>query len=562
MSRRTPFLVLALIFSSTGALYSNESADTPVRIIGKNQTFAAYNSFSGPGSEVPGLANSFDMSFFESNLGGRQSSFNGSGITTNSIFPLTNGAAFTNNTDVGFSSRVSDELKAGFLAELYSLIGNRTVGRVFGAQSPWDNYAREEGLIQPSHFSADFYNGFLEGRHDQFSFKVLGGVLPSKDLPEFSRKEMNQVRLGSLVWRVPIANSSFFEKEDRKMIEGRQPVKGMDLTCDYEYTDGKHLHAEVFTGAIEPTPIMDLERDAYGGRASADILKGNAGFTYVYNDGLKPISGYRETQGVWSIDSSYKLADWLVPYVTFARTDYERKDTGESHAGRAFVAGLSLKCPKGYEIKGQYQKLEENYDLMAYHKTEHYPGNTQGLNIQSTLPLTDALTLKTVVYYLEQISTSTTADDTIFGDSFFSSAPGSKKGTIGVERAGGELKLTSRLSLNGYVEHAKFRKDTPLVSGNIDKDVYNFYGNITYGITQQLYVQGSFRDFFSVGNWQTMNFQSYQTISEAAVGYKVDKDHDALLMYHYINFTDNIGVAAGRNDYAGHQIILEIRTLL
>jgi hypothetical protein len=132
--------------------------------------------------------------------------------------------------------------------------------------------------------------------------------------------------------------------------------------------------------------VADLERDAYGGRVSADIAQGNVGLTCVYNDGLKPVSGFDENQTVWSIDSSYRVTDWLIPYFTFGRTDYEREDTGESHDGDAVVAGALLKLPCGYEIKGQYQRLEENYDLMAYHKVEHYQGNDLVLPGAGRLP--------------------------------------------------------------------------------------------------------------------------------------------------------------------------------
>jgi hypothetical protein len=166
------------------------------------------------------------------------------------------------------------------------------------------------------------------------------------------------------------------------------------------------------------------------------------------------------------------------------------------------------------------------------------------------------------LYYLEQVDSQNEPGDTLFGDSFFSSVAGSHKGTIGVERVGADWKLSKTFSVNGCVEHAEYRKNTPLVSGHIDKDVFNYYGAATLNVTKEFYVEGSFRDFFSVGNWQTMNFQSYQTISEAAAGYKIDKDHQAVLSYQYVDFSDRTGASQGRNDYDGHQIIFEIKTLL
>lgn len=548
-----------VVFTFPASVVFSTEKTMDLEIIGKTHVIAAFNSFSGPGSEVTGLANTYDMSIFQFNWGGKQSSFNGSGITTNPNFPLTDGEALTNNTHIGLSSKINEESKAGFLVELYSLIGNRTVGRVFGEELPWDNFSRENGAIQAPHFEPDFYNGFLEGNHERLQYKLIGGTLSPRDLPEFTGKEMNQVKLGSLVYRAPITNASFFEKEDRKIEQGRHPLKGMDFIGDYEVADKKHFHLELFTGATEPTPISDIERDAYGGRGAVDIAEGNVGFTYVYNDGLRPVTGIKENQGVWAMDGSYKVFEWLTPYFTFARTDYERSVIDESHDGDASVAGILLKSPKGYELKGQYQRLEENYDLMAYHKTEHYPTNFQGINFQATAPLTGSFKLKGTAYYLNQIETATTASDTLFGDSFFPSIAGSDRGSIGVERLSGEWKATKELSFNGYVEHAKFRKNAPAITASIDKDVYSFLGGAALNLTKELYIEGGFRHFFSVGNWQTMNFRSYQGIPEAAIGYKIDKDKHALLIYHYYNFEDNNAASNGNNDYYGHQVMFEIK---
>ncbi len=544
-------------------VFSAENTSSKLEIIGKTHTIATFQRFDGPGSEVKGLANTYDMSIFEFNWGGRQSTFNKSGITTNSNFPLTDGEAISNNTHIGLSAPLTDDLKAGFLMELYGLIGDRTVGRAFGEELPWDNFPRENGAIQTPHFLGDIYNGFLEGSFEKLKYKFVGGSLTPRDLPEFTRKEMNQVKLGSLVYRAPITNASFFEKEDRKIEEGRHPLRGFDFIGDYEYLDKEHLHLELFTGATEPTPLSDIERDAYGGRGSIDVLEGNVGFTYVFNNGLRPVTGIAEKQGVWSIDSSYKVFDWLVPYFTFAETDYDRGGQGgESHAGDAYVAGLLIKWPKGYEWKGQYQRVGENYDLMAYHKSEHYPGNFQGFSGQFTAPLTEQFKMKGVVYYVEQIDTAVTSTDTLFGDSFFPSIKDSKRGTIGVERLGADWKVSPELSLSGYVEHAHFRKAAPKASADIDKDVYNFSGSLTLNFTKEFYAEGGFRHFFSVGDWQAMNFRSYQNISEAAIGYKIDKDRHALLIYHYYNFEDGNAISLGRNDYYGHQVIFEIKTLL
>ena len=85
---------------------------TLVRVIAKQHTIVTTNDLSGPGSNVPGLANTYDMSLFEWNWGGRQSTFNGAGITTNANFPLTEGEAITTNDHVGLATTRFEGLEA------------------------------------------------------------------------------------------------------------------------------------------------------------------------------------------------------------------------------------------------------------------------------------------------------------------------------------------------------------------------------------------------------------------------------------------------------------------
>ncbi|MBI4431936.1 MAG: hypothetical protein HY592_00425 [Candidatus Omnitrophica bacterium] len=531
-------------------------------IIGKTHFIATFNSLDGPGAEVQNLANTYDMSIFEFNWGGKQSSFNGSGITTNANFPLTDGEALTNNTHIGVAYPVHEDLRWGVLAELYGLIGDRTVGRVFGEELPWDNFSRENGAIQTPHFSADFYHAFLEGKKDRLSYGIVGGTLRSSELPAFSREEKNQVKLGSLVWRTPITNSSFFEKSDRKLEKGRHPVRGFDFLGDYEYADGKHWDLEVFSGATEPAPLSDLERDAVGGRTSVDIGRANAGFSYIWNVGRRPANGAREEEGVWAIDSSCRVSDRFIPFFTLAGTDYDRDIANESHQGNAIVTGALFKHPSGRELRAQFQRLDENYELMGFHKTEHYPSNFEGFQAQGTLPVTADFKIKGILYQLWQIDTSTRAGDTIFGDSYFPSIADSKKGSIGVHRLGADWKFSPELTINSYLEHAKFRKGAPAAASDIDKDVFNASLSGALKLTESLSVEGGIRQFFSVGEWQAMNFRSHQTIPEAALHWKFNKDRRVYLLYHHYQFEDNNGLSSGKNDYDGHQVILEFKALL
>jgi|GEM_PF-6238970 len=552
-------IVLVLLFSFLIPAWAEESAEPKIEIIGKTHTIFTSNSFSGPGAEVPNLANTYDMSIFEFNLGGKQSIFNGSGITTNSNYPLTDGEALTNNTHLGISSQLTKDLRGGVLAEFYTLIGDRTVGRVFGEELPWDNFPKNNsGQRYPDRFQANFYNAFLEGHREDLFFKLVGGSLIQRELPEFTRKEMNQVKLGSLVYRAPITNASFFEKEDRKLEEGRHVMQGFDLISNFEYAEKKNIHFELFYGKSKPTPISDIERGSFGGRTAVDVGAANVGFTYVYSNGSRHNTNVRENQGVWALDSSYKVNDWLIPYITFARTDYERKNTGESHNGNAYVVGSLVKLPCEWELKAQYQRLEENYDLIATHKTEHYPGNSHGPSVQLTIPVADFLKLKGVLMHAQQLKVSNKSGDTLFGDSFFPSNSKAEKGTINVQRIGAEWKTSKRLTLSGYVEHAKFHQDAPTDPADIDKDVYNFYGGAALDLTKNSTLEVRQRRFLSKGDWQAMGFDSYQDITEAALSYKIDKEVRATLLYHYYNFEDKNNASQGQNDYYGHQVILEI----
>jgi len=556
-------IVLVLLVSFLITAWAEDSTRPKIEIIGKTHTIATYNSFSGSGSQVPNLANTYDMSIFEFNLGGKQSTFNGSGITTNSNYPLTDGEALTNNMHIGISSQLTKDLKAGVLAEFYTLQGDKTVGRVFGEELPWDNFPRNNsGQVHPSRFQANYYNAFLEGSREDLTFKLVGGSLTPWELPEFTRKEMNQVKLGSLAYRAPITNASFFEKEDRKLEEGRHVMQGFDLVSNYEYAEKKNIHFELFSGQSKPTPISDIERDSFGGRTAVDVGAANVGFTYVYSNGSRHNTNVEENQGVWALDSSYKMNDWFVPYVTFAQTDYERENTGESHSGNAYVVGTLVKLPHKWEFKAQYQRLEENYDLMATHKSEHYPGNSHGPSVQLTVPVADVLKFKGMLMHVQQLKVTNKSGDTLFGDSFFPSNSGAEKGTIDIQRISADWKTSERLTLNGYIEHAQFYQDAPTVLASIDKDVYNFYGGAAFALTKKLTLEGGLRRFLSKGDWQAMAFDSYQDIPEAALSYKIDKETRATLIYHYYNFQDENIASQGQNDYYGQQVMLEVKILL
>lgn len=545
-------LGLLILCTASGACAQEQKSVWQPQPRLKTHTVAAANHLSGPGQDVAGLPMTYHMSLSEWNWGGRQSLINGSGITTNSNFPLVEGEALSTNTDVALEALSSTGWTAGIQGETYALAGNRTVGRVFGEELPWDNFDRVGGALVPSRFNLDVDRGWLRyAGSGPWWFQWMGGTLPPKDLPEFTRKTMNQIKLGSLVWRPPIINASFLEKSDRKLEDGRHPVRGTDLIADFEYTSQRHARLELFSGLTKPTPIANIERLTWGGRLAADLAKGNAGVTFVRVDGDKPRSE-RETQ--WGIDGSYPLFSWLTAFGAWIESSYTR--ASNRLRGEAYVGGLAFQGPRKSQAKVQYQWVGENYDLIGTHKVEHYPSNLRGVNAEGALPV-GPVTIKGALYYLRQMETNTKTDDTLFGDSYFPALANSKPGTITFLRLGAESKPLERVTLKGYAEQAQFRKDALSDADDIDKRVLNFLTGPSWAVTPHWFLDLNLRHVVSTGRWQAMRFHSRQTIPELIMTYKKSENLRASLSYQWIDFSDSISASAGQNDYEADLVLAD-----
>lgn len=540
---------LVLVFLGTAS--GEESRDWKVDPIVKTHTIVAATNLSGPGRNVAGLPMTYDMSLFEFNWGGRQSTFNGAGITTNSNFPLAEGEAISTNDDIGVEVTAPSGMVMGIQGEWYGLAGNRTVGRVFGEELPWDNFDRMGGNLVPSRSNLDLDRGWLRYAGGPWSAQLTGGTLPAQALPEFTRKTINYLKLGSLVWRPPITNASFFEKEDRKLEEGRHSVRGSDLIADYEYDAKKHVHLEFFSGQTKPTPIANIDRLSWGGRVAADLLNGNLGVTFVRADGDKPRA---ERQDQWALDASHPIVSWLSLYGALARSSYTRSSTHLD--GTAVVGGVALKGPHKTEAKLQYQWMGENYDLIGTHKTEHYPTNFQGIQSDVSVPVGQGA-MKGILYHLKQMETNTKTEDTIFGDSYFPALANSKPGTITVGRLGGETGPWHGAKLKGYVEGAHFRKVAQADVDNINKYVTSISVGLSLSLTGHLSIDAGLRHLIAIGRWQAMRFHHRQEIPELSLSYSQGKDLRATLIYHTYSFEDSIAASQGNNNYEGHQLLAE-----
>lgn len=532
-----------------------------IRIIGKTHTIVATNDLSGPGSNVPNLANTYDMSLFEWNWGGRQSSFNGAGITTNANFPLTEGEAITTNDHLGLEVDLAKGLEAGFLWQLYAVGGNRTAGRVFGEELPWDDFDRLGSGVVQEHFSTDIHQVWLKDTEGDLTYQATVGNL--KDMPELTRKETNFLRLGSLIYRPPVTNASFFEKEDRKIETGRHPLRGFDIVVDFPYLESQHVHGEVFRGRTKPTPVQEIDRDVVGMRWAADILEGNLGASYVRTEGERNPSITGERQTLWALDGSYHLLEWLDLFGAWAWSEYHR--TGRLD-GSAWVGGIRLAGPWKSEWRAQYQYLDENYELMGHHKIEHYPTNFHGVQTSLSVPIKHG-SLKTIYYRLHQIDTNTRAGDTIFGDSYFPALADSTRGDITMYRVGGEYDLGRHQAglpkLSAYLEQAFFRKDAPDSGDNdVDKSVTNWNALVTQPLLKGLSMEVGYRLVTASGRWQAMRFHHRQGIPELSLSYRIkDKEKDQFRLtaiYHRYDFVDSIAASTGRNNYEAHQALVEM----
>jgi len=532
-----------------------------VRLLGKTHTIVATNDLSGPGSNVPNLTNTYDMSLFEWNWGGRQSTFNGAGITTNANFPLTEGEAITTNDHLGLAVDLAKGLEAGFLWQLYAAGGNRTVGRAFGEELPWDNFDRLGGRVVQEHFSTDIHQAWLKDTEGDLTYQAVLGNL--KDLPELTRKETNFLRLGSLVYRPPVTNASFFEKEDRKIETGRHPLRGFDVVVDYPYLETEHVHGEFFIGRTKPTPVQEINREVMGTRWGVDILEGNVGASYVRTEGERNPSITGERQTLWALDGAYHVLRWLDLFGAWAWSEYHRMGRLD---GSAWVGGVRLLGPWKSEWRTQYQYLDENYELMGHHKVEHYPTNFHGVQTSLSVPIKSG-SIKTILYRLHQLDTNTRAGDTIFGDSYFPALADSARGDITMYRLGGDYDLGKHHEglpkLSAYVEQAFFRKNAPDTANNdIDKTVTNWNLVVGQPIAKRLVLELGYRLVTASGRWQAMRFHHRQGIPEVALTYRIkDKEKDQLrmtAMYHRYAFVDSIAASAGNNNYEAHQVMMEV----
>lgn len=537
------------------------SAEEKVKFLFTSDTYITAIDLSGPGKGVANLPANYDITLLEMGWGGKQALFNGSGITTNTSYPLPEGDAITTQEQVGASAKLPHGEEVGFLWQLYAAGGSRPVGRTFGAQLPWNNADREADRINQPDFETEIGKAWIKDTAGKFTYDISGGNL---DAIELSRKDSNYITLGSVLFRPPVTTSSVFGKTDRRLQPGRHVMRGADALVGWEYAEDKKVKGELFFGLTKPTPVQEIDRDALGVRLSSDILEGNIAATYAQSIGERNPSITGERQTLWALDSSYNFTDWMALYGLWAHTGYHRNNRLHSNA---WISGLRFLCPKKkVEWKAQYQYVGENYDLIGYHKIEHYPSNFHGINTSLAVPLGPA-SIKGLLYRLHQIQTNTRPGDTIFGDSYFPAITNSKRGDITAYRLAGDYDLGKHEKglpkLTTYLEQARFQKDAPDSANNdIDKLVTNWKAGIEQPLIEGLTFEAGWRLETASGRWQSMRFHHRQGIPEAAFIYRIkEKDKDKFrvaAIYHYYDFVDSIAASSGDNSYQGQQFTFEV----
>lgn len=325
--------MLAIVLAAPLAQASEPPAGPHVRVIGKTHTIMASNDLSGPGSRVAGLAATYDMSLFEWNWGGRQSAFNGAGITTNANYPLTDGDAITTNDHLGVAAAFPGGLELGLIGQAYAAGGDRTVGRVFGEELPWNAFERRDGRVVQDRAAADLHQAWLRDREGSLRYDVTAGNL--KDL-DVTRTEHHFLKLGSLFFRPPVTNASFFEKEDRKLESGRHPLRGVDAVLETELAPDWRLHGAIFGGRTKPTPVQEFDRDSWGSRWAVDGERGGLGLTAVRSEGERNPSITGERQTLWGVDGAWRVAEGLDGYGAWGvdRVPPERPADRQRRRGR------------------------------------------------------------------------------------------------------------------------------------------------------------------------------------------------------------------------------------
>lgn len=548
---RTCGLLLVSSVMGTGAVAGG--LEFVWRATVKIQPILARNFSWGPGSRQSGLATMQDMTLFEQDWGGRQATFNGSGVTVNKLYPVTDGSALTLSARVGAEFKQGKSRSGGAEALVYVRDGDPVVGRVFGPPLPFGNFIDREDKLLPAHSSIQLGRIWYQTQEPWGNIRLNFGQIDSDILPELARKDNNFMRLGSLIYRPPTNTSTFFGKDDRKLYESRGPLFGFTSTGDYKSAHGPLLHFDVVVAHTNPTPITNISRTVQGGRLNAPIGKANLGFSYFHQQGSRKPEIESERQSLWAIDASFPLGHGAI-FGAIGASDYSR---GKRQTGAAIVLGYRQAWGKDGFWSAQFQSVDARYDLIGTHKPDNYPSNWQGFMVNARSSPQNGIRWFANLYGLRQKKSGSSNSSEVWGDSFFPNLLGSSLGTITVLRTGAESSSAQGATWSAYFENAHFDKDGSS-SNRIDKSVSNIAGFYTFPVRNVLVIGIGMRYVWSRGQWQSMRFDHGQFCPELGIEWKFRKDSRLWLRSVHYAFKDHNSVAQGKNDWFANQLILDV----
>lgn len=536
-----------------GSKSSPEAAQVQFKI----HTVYGSNGIFGPGAGT-NASDDLDMSLFERDLGLKSQQLNGSGIVRNGNFPMVPGNALTSNNDLNVITRLGQGFTFSASLQTYTINGDPVVARVFGEELPFDSFIRDSrGRLAPTS-SVTLFHTTLQQKEGPFQYSLRWGTFQ----PEISSKEFNDIKLGHVVYRPPITNESYFEKEDRKLEIGRHPLFGAQFLGDLESSGFlKSVHWEFFNGKSLPVPVNDgIHRTTNGGRAGFNFENFNLGLSYfdTFGNRLPGISS--EQQTTTAVDIGIPVSRWLSLYGLTSSTGYQRSG-GTSVHGNATVIGVRTKLLDNLKFKLQYQNLDKTYELAGgQHKVETYPGNYQGLMGELDWAVKGSR-ITFLFYRLGQKEVTLAPGETAFafGDPYFLNLPNSQPGKVGSFRLYGEHFFSGeQWKLLGYVEYVNAFKIDGNPANNVDQTNQNAVLYLRHYFNKDLSLDFGYRRVRTWGNFQDHSFNSVASIPKIGFTWTPGKQTRFSILYNLYNFNDNNPVSLGLNNFQNNQLITEV----
>lgn len=571
--KKLAFIIVGLLALST-ATFAEPAAPIPVRREAASQkppyefhvkahTVFDNHDMSGPGAGTA-ASETMDFTLFERMLGLKSLRLNKSGVViTGYDLGMVPGSSFTTNEHFTGRYNMRGGLSLSATSVLYTVSGNPDIGRRFGEEQPFDPYrfdARRQ-LVPAS--SPAFYNAVLDNQQGRLKYKLVVGTF----IPEMSTgATFNYLRLAHVLYRPPLPNETFLEKDDRQLEGGRHPLFGGYLLADIPgHGVLKSARVEVLRGSSRPTPLnVGLHRTTTGGRVALDLTPLNLGLSYFNSEGDRFPTVLAEHQTQLAMDTSVRLSRPLALYGLLSGTHYTRPGAGAAD-GKATVIGMNAALSKEFNAKLQYQDVTRSYDLAGgQHKNETFPPNFHGLvgELTWTFPKDRG---KAFLWYYDLVQSRNAlapGEPTFtFADPYFSSLTGSGLGGIKAFRLYGDYLFPGdKFRLKGYFEGTTASKSAPTSANNVGQTNIDGVLYLSYYLRKDLSLDLGYRRATAVGNFQNRSFNSVTSIPKVGFMWKPGGDTRLSLLYNLYRFNDRNPQSGGLNDFRNNQLITEFYT--